>query len=86
MKKIILLLTLISLISGCGGFKLSKNASTSIDGQCSTELYPIKGNRNDKGEWIYHMPRGQYYKITNAEECFANEYDAQQAKYRKSKR
>lgn len=85
MKYVITLLILSILLSGCGS-TLSKNAVASVNGECSENLYPIKGNRNDKGEWIYHMPRGQYYKVTNAEECFANEYDAQQAKYRKSKR
>lgn len=46
----------------------------------------IKGNINSKGEKIYHIPSGQYYKITKAEEMFCTEKDAQQAGFRKSER
>jgi len=31
---------------------------------------PIKGNRNRKGQWIYHLPRMPYYDQTRAEEFF----------------
>lgn len=46
----------------------------------------IKGNINSKGEKIYHIPSGQYYKITKAEEMFCTEEAAQQAGFRKSER
>lgn len=46
----------------------------------------VKGNRSSSGEWIYHVPGGQYYAITIAEECFATEAQAVAAGYRKSKR
>lgn len=46
----------------------------------------IKGNINSKGEKIYHIPSGQYYKITKAEEMFCTEKEAQEAGYRKSER
>jgi len=43
--------------------------------------YPIKGN-GDSG--IYHVPSGAYYDVTNPEQCFATEADAQAAGYRAS--
>lgn len=46
----------------------------------------VKGNRSSSGEWIYHVPGGQYYAVTVAEECFATEAQAVAAGYRKSKR
>jgi micrococcal nuclease len=46
----------------------------------------IKGNINSKGEKIYHVPGGQYYDVTVAEEMFCSEEEAQAAGYRKSKR
>lgn len=46
----------------------------------------IKGNINSKGEKIYHVPGGQYYDKTIAEEWFCTEAEAQAAGYRKSKR
>lgn len=47
---------------------------------------PIKGNRNSRGEWIYHVPSGQFYSRTHPEDCFATERDARDAGYRKSQR
>lgn len=46
----------------------------------------IKGNINSNGEKIYHIPSGQYYQITKAEEMFCTEKDAQKAGFRKSER
>ena len=46
----------------------------------------IKGNINSNGEKIYHIPSGQYYQITKAEEMFCTEKDAQEAGFRKSER
>src|SRR5215203_551215 len=45
--------------------------------------HPIKGN-GESG--IYHVPGGQYYDVTNPEECFASEADASAAGYRASER
>jgi micrococcal nuclease len=46
----------------------------------------IKGNINSKGEKIYHLPGGQFYNRTNAEEWFKTEKEARSAGYRKSQR
>lgn len=46
----------------------------------------IKGNINSKGEKIYHVPGGQFYTRTNAEEMFCTEEQARAAGYRKSLR
>jgi hypothetical protein len=44
----------------------------------------IKGNINSKGEKIYHLPTGAYYKNTNPEACFETEEQAISAGFRKS--
>ncbi|OZM56286.1 nuclease [Lottiidibacillus patelloidae] len=46
----------------------------------------IKGNINSKGDKIYHLPSGAYYKQTIAEEMFCSEDKAEKAGFRKSKR
>ncbi|WP_126174631.1 thermonuclease family protein [Altericroceibacterium xinjiangense] len=45
----------------------------------------IKGNRNRRGQWIYHLPGTRYYAQTRAEEMFCTETEAQAAGYRKSR-
>jgi endonuclease YncB( thermonuclease family) len=42
----------------------------------------IKGNRNRKGQWIYHLPGTPNYEATRAEEVFCSEAEAQAAGYR----
>lgn len=42
----------------------------------------IKGNRNRKGEWIYHLPGMPYYEATRPEELFCSEAQAAAAGYR----
>lgn len=44
----------------------------------------IKGNRNRKGQWIYHVPGMPYYEATRAEEIFCTEAQAQAAGYRRA--
>lgn len=44
----------------------------------------IKGNRNRKGQWIYHLPGMPYYNVTRAEEMFCSEAQAQAAGYRRA--
>lgn len=44
----------------------------------------IKGNRNRRGEWIYHLPGFPYYEATRAEEIFCSEQQAQAAGYRRA--
>jgi endonuclease YncB( thermonuclease family) len=45
----------------------------------------IKGNRNRRGEWIYHVPGRPGYAETRAEQMFCTEAEAQAAGYRKSR-
>ena len=45
----------------------------------------IKGNRNSRGEWIYHMPGMPYYARTNPEEMFCTEAQAKAAGYRRAR-
>jgi endonuclease YncB( thermonuclease family) len=44
----------------------------------------IKGNRNRRGQWIYHLPGMPYYEATRAEEIFCSEAEAQAAGYRRA--
>jgi len=44
----------------------------------------IKGNRNRRGQWIYHLPGMPYYDQTRAEEIFCTEEQAQRAGYRRA--
>jgi micrococcal nuclease len=60
------------------------NIAKNISGNCDEPK--IKGNINSKGEKIYHVPGGQFYDVTNPEEMFCSEEEAQAAGYRKSKR
>lgn len=49
--------------------------------------YPVKGNTTTyDGELIYHVPGGDFYNVTNPEQCFATEDDAVYYGYRKSLR
>lgn len=51
----------------------------SRDGLCL-----IKGNRNRRGQWIYHLPGMPYYDQTRAEDIFCTEAQAQTAGYRRA--
>jgi hypothetical protein len=56
-------------------------------GYSCPEGYPVKGNQTTyNGEWIYHVPGGQYYNATKPEMCFRTPADAERAGYRASKR
>lgn len=57
--------------------------SAAPQGNDCPSKYPIKGNASSM---IYHVPSGQYYDVTNPEECFSTESAAVAAGYRKSKR
>jgi hypothetical protein len=46
----------------------------------------IKGNKNARGEYIYHMPGGVFYNRTTPVEWFHTEAEAQEKGYRKSAR
>jgi len=53
--------------------------AASTQGNCN-----IKGNRNRKGQWIYHLPGMPYYDETRPEEMFCSEAEAQAAGYRRA--
>lgn len=46
----------------------------------------IKGNISSSGEKIFHVPSGDYYDITEAEDTFCTKSAARAAGYRESKR
>ncbi len=56
--------------------------------QLTQEVTPplIKGNKNARGELIYHLPGGAFYERTNPVEWFETEEDAQASGYRRSAR
>lgn len=77
MKKSYIVLSILVLF-GC-----SEDANSDY----SCDEPEIKGNQSTyNGEWIYHVPGGQYYERTEAEEMFCTEEEAEDAGYRKSKR
>ena len=58
---------------------------TNADSPTRTGGCLIKGNRNRRGEWIYHIPDMPYYEQTRAEEMFCTEAQAEAAGYRRAK-
>lgn len=77
-------------------FRIAKNASVkqSAKGSLATPERQakaarvgcvIKGNRNRRGEWIYHLPGMPYYEQTRAEEIFCSEDEAWAAGYRRAR-
>jgi hypothetical protein len=50
----------------------------------SSKNCDITGNRNRKGEWIYHLPGRPYYEATRPEELFCSEAQAVAAGYRRA--
>lgn len=57
----------------------SAQQAAASSGRCA-----IKGNRNRKGQWIYHVPGMPYYDQTRPEEIFCTEAQAQAAGYRRA--
>lgn len=49
--------------------------------------YPVKGNKTTRHskDWIYHVPGGRYYAVTDPEQCFVTPRAAELAGYRASK-
>jgi hypothetical protein len=79
LKRLILLSIL--LLAACS----SNTPSEGISKNCKDPK--IKGNLTTyNGEKIYHVPGGQFYDRTDAEEMFCTEQEAQDAGYRKSER
>lgn len=62
----------------------SNSAPLSRSSQSSKGACLIKGNRNRRGQWIYHLPGMPYYEKTRAEEMFCTEAQAQAAGYRRA--
>jgi hypothetical protein len=85
MKTLIVGFTLLTLI-GCNNSEdVLTDDSIAEESSCSDPR--IKGNLTTyNGEQIYHVPGGQYYEITDAEEMFCTEEEAEEAGYRRSKR
>lgn len=71
-------------------FKTSKGPSAPANLEIAPTIQPpnpkIKGNRNGRGELIYHVPGGQFYDRVKGQAFFQTEEEAQQAGYRKSQR
>lgn len=85
MKKYALLGLL--LLGGCSEETDEDVLATYEESEESCDDPQIKGNETTyNGELIYHVPGGQYYDITDAEEMFCTEEEAGEAGYRKSLR
>jgi len=61
----------------------TKSLSSDWEGRAQANC-SIKGNRNRKGQWIYHLPGMPYYDQTRPEEIFCSEAEAQAAGYRRA--
>ena len=59
-------------------------ASPRMSNSAASTACRIKGNRNRKGQWIYHLPGMPYYEQTRAEEMFCTEAQAKAAGYRRA--
>lgn len=83
MRRAILLSIL--LLSACSNDTSTvSNDSNNFEG-CDDPQ--IKGNLTTyNGEKIYHVPGGQFYNVTDAEEMFCTEEEAEAAGFRKSER
>jgi hypothetical protein len=61
--------------------------SNSVSDDSNCEDPQIKGNLTTyNGEKIYHVPGGQFYDVTKAEEMFCTEEEAEDAGFRRSER
>ncbi|ANC77203.1 hypothetical protein ABE65_010465 [Fictibacillus phosphorivorans] len=59
--------------------------SSKVSSEETCEDPEIKGNQTTyNGELIYHVPGGRYYDVTDAEEWFCTEEEAEEAGYRAS--
>jgi micrococcal nuclease len=63
--------------AGSGVDSSGGRATPNADGSCPA-AFPIKGN---EGSMKYHLPTGEYYNRTKAEDCFATTKDAEAAGY-----
>jgi hypothetical protein len=72
------------LLVACGGSPKYGGVSP-VNRACPAEA-PIKGNVNQQGERIYHVPGGEFYARTNPETCFSSESSARAAGFRASLR
>lgn len=75
-----MVLFLLFVLTAC-----SDTSSGNSNGECTDP--EIKGNLTTyNGEKIYHVPGGQFYDVTDAEEYFCTEEEAEEAGYRESLR
>lgn len=65
------------------GPRTSRASSSNWAGRAQANCN-IKGNRNRRGQWIYHMPGMPYYDQTRPEQIFCTEAEAQAAGYRRA--
>lgn len=63
--------------------KAARGSSSDWSGRAQANCN-IKGNRNRRGQWIYHLPGMPYYDQTRPEELFCSEAEAQAAGYRRA--
>ena len=73
---------ILGIVSVVGVFAVAGRAGDTVS--CSS-YGVVRGNVNQSGEHIYHMPSDAYYDATNPEQCFATPADAEDAGYRRSK-
>jgi hypothetical protein len=78
MRRLLCLLAFLCLLVGAVPVAAYGNPVSDTDWYPCPQGYPIKGNISYYGgQRIYHIPGGDYYNVTNPEQCFATEADAQ---------
>lgn len=70
---------------GTGGAAAARARALSERRYTNASGCAIKGNRNRRGEWIYHLPGQAYYEDTRPEALFCTEREAVAAGYRRAK-
>lgn len=78
--------TTISKISAATAVVKSGTSRPASKDNCPS-AYPVKGNQTTRHttDWIYHVPGGRYYAVTDPEQCFVTPRAAELAGYRASR-
>jgi hypothetical protein len=80
------IILLVFLLGACSNV-VGDEVVDRVEAEVSCEDPQIKGNlTTHNGEKIYHVPGGQFYDVTDAEEWFCTEEEAEDAGYRESYR
>jgi hypothetical protein len=69
-----------------GGAEAISGGVTPVARSTCPDGSPVKGNINERGQWISHVPGGEFYVQTHPERCFASEAEAWHTGFRPARR